>query len=183
MLLMRNLSPMSLARREQKSLPRPFSFSGHSLFSRGRDYGDTSTTGGAQASEGPSRKPQYSEQRKPNMTINREKELEAASEAVNQVIKKLIDDGYGSQDLSNALFAYALSIMSLHHTRETLSMGHPGGPQMLQSFIRKTGVHPFVRKKLEIPLKNSGVLNDQQKGTATTAWGHFSLCAKPSGET
>jgi hypothetical protein len=40
-----------------------------------------------------------------------------------------------------------------------------------------------VRKKLEIPLKNSGVLNDQQKATATTAWGPFSLCAKPSGKT
>jgi hypothetical protein len=47
----------------------------------------------------------------------------------------------------------------------------------------QTGVHPRSCKELEIPLKNSGALNDQQKGTATTAWGHFSLCAKPSGET
>jgi hypothetical protein len=51
------------------------------------------------------------------MTINRAKELEAANVAVNKALNRLIEEGHEDQDLSNAMLAYALSIMSQHHGR------------------------------------------------------------------
>jgi hypothetical protein len=117
-----------------------------------------------------------------NTTIIRARELEAANKAVHAALNKLTEQGHADQDLSNTLLGYALSSAGLHHARQTLGTRR-GAAQKLRSFIIKTGVHPLLRRKLEIPLKNSGVLNDQQKSTATAARGSFSLCAKPSGKT
>jgi hypothetical protein len=78
------------------------------------------------------------------MTINREKELQAFNVAINKALNKVIEERDGDQDQSNAIMAYALSIKSQRYGRQTLST-RQGGDQLLQSFIRKTGVHPAKR--------------------------------------
>jgi hypothetical protein len=61
------------------------------------------------------------------MSTNRAKELEAANQAAHASLNKLIKEGHEQQDLSNVLLGYALSIVSLHHTRQTLSTRQGGG--------------------------------------------------------
>jgi hypothetical protein len=61
------------------------------------------------------------------MSTNRVKELEADNKAVHAALNKLTEEGHGDQDLLKVLLGYALSSVSLHHTRQTLSVRHPGG--------------------------------------------------------
>lgn len=51
----------------------------------------------------------------------REKQQAAASAAVLESIKALNKAGHDDQDIRDALFAYSLSLMTLHYTKQEIA--------------------------------------------------------------